>query len=58
MEIGAPLGDTLANQEARSDATTPPAFKAKVALAGLEGNATLAELARRFDLHANQITEW
>ena len=29
-----------------------------MALAAIEGNATLAELAQRFDVHPNQITEW
>ncbi len=34
------------------------AFKAKVALAALKGDKTLAELSQQFDVHVNQITTW
>src|SRR5260370_38805973 len=36
----------------------PPAFKAKVALAAVKGDRTLAQLAEQFDVHPNQITSW
>jgi transposase-like protein len=35
-----------------------PAFKAKVALAAVKGDRTLAQLAEQFDVHPNQITSW
>jgi transposase len=35
-----------------------PGFKAKVALAAIKGDKTLAELSEQFDVHQNQITDW
>jgi len=35
-----------------------PAFKAKVALAAIKGDKTLAELSSQYDLHVNQINDW
>ena len=35
-----------------------PAFKAKVALAAVKGDRTIAQLAEHFDVHPNQIRTW
>jgi transposase len=42
----------------RACRTHAPAFKAKVALAAIKGEKTLAELAQQYDVHPNQITAW
>src|SRR6188472_727801 len=56
------MGEDIAPQ--RSSAMRRPrrnhsaAFKAKVALAALKGDKTLAELAEKYDVNGNQITQW
>ncbi len=42
----------------RKRRTHSPEFKAKVALAAIQGDLTMAELVKKFDVHANQITDW
>ena len=48
-------GDTMSRRARRNHT---PAFKAKVALAAIKGDRTLAQLAEQFDVHPNQITSW
>jgi transposase len=42
----------------RARRTHNPAFKAKVAVAAIEGEKTLVELVQQYDVHPNQITAW
>ncbi len=42
----------------RTRGTHTPGFQAKVALAAIKGEKTLAELAQQHDVHPSQITSW
>ena len=42
----------------RKRRTHSPEFKAKVAMAACKGDMTMAELVKKYDVHANQITDW
>ena len=42
----------------RKRLTHKPEFKAKVALAAVQSDLTMAEVVKKFDVHANQVTEW
>ena len=59
LPLMALLGDereqTMAKRTRRTHAAV---FNAQVALAAMGGDKTLAELAQRFDVHPNQMTEW
>jgi transposase len=48
-------GDTMARRPRQNHSA---AFKAKVALAAVKGEKTLAELVAQFDVHANVIKAW
>lgn len=45
----------MAKRPRRNHSST---FKAKVAIEAIKCEQTLAELAQRFDIHPNQITDW
>ena len=42
----------------RTRRTHSAVFKAKVSIAAMGGDKTLAELTQRIEVHPNQITEW
>ena len=63
MEFLPDGGHAVARKSAETMSRRPrrnhtAAFKAKVALAAIKGDRTLAQLAEQFDVHPNQITSW
>ena len=52
-------GDEIEPKMAKRTRRTQSAvFKAIVVLAAMGGDKMFAELAQRFDVHPNQVTEW
>ena len=62
MDSLSDCGEDAAQQEGNMSRRTrrnhSPAFKAKVALAAIKGEKTLAELVQLHDVHSTQITAW
>src|SRR6266516_6842063 len=55
------MGEAIARRGAmmrRPRRNHTAAYKAKVALAALKGDKTLAELSEKFDVHSSQIVQW
>jgi transposase-like protein len=48
-------GETMTRRPRRNHT---PAFKARVALAAVKGDRTIAQIAEQFDVHPNQVTSW
>lgn len=47
-----------ASEPRRPRRSHTPAFKASIAVAALQGEASVADLSQRFGVHRNQITQW
>ena len=45
----------MSNRNRRKHTST---FKAKVALAAVKGDKTIAEIAEQFEIHPNQVMNW
>lgn len=54
----AALGSDGAAGPRRSRRSHTAAFKARIAVAALQGEASVADLAQRFGVHRNQIAHW
>ena len=48
----------VAGDKRRPRRSHTPSFKAQIAVAALQGEASVADLSQRFDVHRNQITQW
>ena len=54
INLASKTSNTISRRPRRNPS---PTFKAKLALAAMQNDKTLAQLAEQFDIHANQIVE-